>query len=257
MTAPRLLIRGGTIVDGSGTEPFPADVLLASGIIEAVGPDLAPGEPGMAEIDATGLLVTPGFVDVHTHYDGQATWEHTLGPSSGHGVTTVIMGNCGVGFAPCQPGDRDRLVRLMEGIEDIPEIVMTAGLPWAWQTFPDYLDFLDARRFDVDLAAQLPHAALRVYVMGKRGMAREPATEADMAQMRDLAYEAMQAGAVGFSTSRSVNHKSANGDPTPSFQAAERELHTIAAGVARSGGACSSSSRSSRSRSRCRSGCGS
>ena len=236
MTPPRLLIRGGTIVDGSGTEPFLADVLLAGEIIEAVGPDLALGEPGMAEIDATGLLVTPGFVDVHTHYDGQATWEHTLGPSSGHGVTTVIMGNCGVGFAPCRPGDRDRLVRLMEGIEDIPEIVMTAGLPWAWQTFPDYLDFLDARRFDVDLAAQLPHAALRVFVMGERGMAREPATEADMAQMRELAYEAIQAGAVGFSTSRSVNHKSADGDPTPSFEAADRELHAIAAGVARSGG---------------------
>jgi N-acyl-D-aspartate/D-glutamate deacylase len=235
VTASRLLIRGGTIVDGSGAEPFPADVLLVGGIIEAVGPNLAPSEPTIEEIDATGLLVTPGFVDVHTHYDGQATWEHTLGPSSGHGVTTVIMGNCGVGFAPCRPGDRDRLVRLMEGIEDIPEIVMTAGLPWAWQTFPDYLDFLDARRFDVDLAAQLPHAALRVYVMGERGLAREPATEADMEQMRDLACEAMQAGAVGFSTSRSVNHKSADGDPTPSFEAAERELHMIAAGVARSG----------------------
>jgi N-acyl-D-aspartate/D-glutamate deacylase len=236
MMAPRLLIRGGTIVDGSGGEPYLADVLLAGGVIDAVGPNLTPGgENTVQEIDATGLLVTPGFVDVHTHYDGQAAWEHTLGPSSGHGVTTVIMGNCGVGFAPCRPADRDRLVRLMEGIEDIPEIVMTAGLPWAWQTFPDYLDFLGARRFDVDLAAQLPHAALRVYVMGERGMAREPATEADMERMRDLAGEAIRAGAVGFSTSRSVNHKSADGDPTPSFEAAERELHMIAAGVARAG----------------------
>jgi N-acyl-D-aspartate/D-glutamate deacylase len=241
VTAERLLIRGGTVVDGSGGEPYPADVLLADGIIAAVGPDLAPGRSGQAsqtgvsQIDATGLLVTPGFIDVHTHYDGQATWEQTLGPSSGHGVTTVVMGNCGVGFAPCRPGSRDSLVRLMEGIEDIPEIVMTEGLPWTWQTFPEYLDFLGARSFDVDLAAQLPHAALRVYVMGERGMAREPATEADMAQMRDLAQEAVEAGALGFSTSRSVNHKTAGGDPTPSFDAAERELHMIADGLARAG----------------------
>ena len=241
MTAERLLIRGGTVVDGSGGEPYPADVLLADGIIAAVGPDLAPdrsgqaSQTGVSQMDATGLLVTPGFIDVHTHYDGQATWEQTLGPSSGHGVTTVVMGNCGVGFAPCRPGSRDSLVRLMEGIEDIPEIVMTEGLPWSWQTFPEYLDFLGARSFDVDLAAQLPHAALRVYVMGERGMAREPATEADMAQMRDLAQEAVEAGALGFSTSRSVNHKTVDGDPTPSFDAAERELHMIADGLARAG----------------------
>ena len=244
MTAQRLLVRGGTVIDGSGGEPYVADVLLADGVIAAVGPDLAParpghtgtdGENGISQLDATGLLVTPGFIDVHTHYDGQATWEHTLGPSSGHGVTTVVMGNCGVGFAPCRPGSRDSLVRLMEGIEDIPEIVMTEGLPWSWQTFPEYLDFLGARSFDVDLAAQLPHAALRVYVMGERGMAREPATEADMAQMRDLAQEAVEAGALGFSTSRSVNHKTVDGEPTPSFDAAERELHMIADGLARSG----------------------
>lgn len=238
MTPERLLIRGGTVVDGTGGEPYVADVLLADGTIAAVGADLAPrgaSQTGARQIDATGLLVTPGFVDVHTHYDGQATWEHTLGPSSGHGVTTVVMGNCGVGFAPCRPGSRDSPVQLMEGIEDIPEIVMTEGLPWAWQTFPGFLDFLEARSFDVDLAAQLPHAALRVYVMGDRGMAREPATEADMKQMRDLAEEAMAAGAVGFSTSRSVNHKTVDGDPTPSFGAAERELQMIADGVARSG----------------------
>jgi N-acyl-D-amino-acid deacylase len=234
VTAGRLLIRGGTVVDGSGGEPYAADVLLAGGVIAAVGQDLA-GETGISQVDATGLLVTPGFIDVHTHYDGQATWEQTLGPSSGHGVTTVVMGNCGVGFAPCRPGSRDSLVRLMEGIEDIPEIVMTEGLPWAWQTFPEYLDFLAARSFDVDLAAQLPHAALRVYVMGERGMAREPATEADMAQMRGLAQEAVEAGALGFSTSRSVNHKTVDGDPTPSFDAAERELQVIADGLARAG----------------------
>jgi N-acyl-D-aspartate/D-glutamate deacylase len=238
VTAGRLLIRGGTVIDGSGGDPYVADVLLADGIIAAIGPNLAAESacgPVARQLDAAGLLVTPGFVDVHTHYDGQATWEHTLGPSSGHGVTTVVMGNCGVGFAPCRPQSRDSLVRLMEGIEDIPEIVMTEGLPWAWQTFPEYLDFLGARSFDVDLAAQLPHAALRVYVMGKRGMAREPATETDMAQMRELAQEAMAAGAVGFSTSRSVNHKTVDGELTPSFDAAERELYAIADGLARSG----------------------
>lgn len=225
----RLLIRGGTVLDGSGGEPFVADVLVRNGLIAEVAPDIR--VPVGQEIDARGLLVTPGFVDVHTHYDGQATWEHTLRPSSEHGVTTVVMGNCGVGFAPCRREGRDDLVRLMEGIEDIPEIVMTTGLPWAWKTFPDYLDFLGARSFDVDVAAQIPHAALRVFVMGRRGMERAPATHEDLREMRDLAREAIEAGALGFSTSRSVNHKTVAGDHTPSFEAAERELHAIASGV--------------------------
>jgi N-acyl-D-aspartate/D-glutamate deacylase len=233
MNSRDLLIRGGTVVDGTGEDPRVTDILIRDGMIAAVGNGIA--APGSAELDASGLLVTPGFVDVHTHYDGQATWEHTLGPSTGHGVTTVVTGNCGVGFAPCDPGSRDDLVRLMEGIEDIPEVVMTAGLPWAWRTFPDYLDFLDSRAFDADIATQLPHAAVRVFAMGKRGMAREPATDADMERMRNLAQEAIEAGAIGFSTSRSVNHKTVDGDPTPSFEAAERELHMIASGVAMAG----------------------
>jgi len=233
MSGQRLLVRGGSVADGSGAEPSVADVLIDGDVIVAVQPSIR--ADGCEEIDASGMLVTPGFVDVHTHYDGQATWENTLGPSSGHGVTTVVTGNCGVGFAPCLPQSRSDLVRLMEGIEDIPEIVMTAGLPWAWHTFPEYLDFLGARRFDVDIATQLPHAALRVYVMGGRGMAREPATDADMQRMGALAQEAIEAGAVGFSTSRSVNHKTVDGEATPSFEAAERELHAIAAGVSRTG----------------------
>jgi N-acyl-D-aspartate/D-glutamate deacylase len=228
-----LLIRGGTVVDGTGGGPRITDILVRDDTIAAIGNGIETS--GRAEIDASGLLVTPGFVDVHTHYDGQATWEHTLGPSTGHGVTTVVTGNCGVGFAPCHPGSREDLIRLMEGIEDIPEVVMTAGLPWAWRTFPDYLDFLDGRAFDADIATQLPHAAVRVFAMGKRGMAREPATNADMERMRNLAQEAIEAGAIGFSTSRSVNHKTVDGDPTPSFEAAERELHMIASGVARAG----------------------
>jgi N-acyl-D-aspartate/D-glutamate deacylase len=228
-----LLIRGGTVVDGTGDDPRVSDVLIRDGLIAEVGRGIE--APGCAVMDAPGQLVTPGFVDVHTHYDGQATWEHTLGPSSGHGVTTVVLGNCGVGFAPCIPESRDDLIRLMEGIEDIPEVVMTAGLPWAWRTFPEYLDFLDGRDFDADIATQLPHAALRVFAMGQRGMAREPATDADMELMRMLAQEAVEAGAIGFSTSRSVNHKAVDGDPTPSFEAAELELHMIASGLARAG----------------------
>jgi N-acyl-D-aspartate/D-glutamate deacylase len=231
-----VLIRGGTVVDGTGGEPYRADVLVRSDRIAAVGRDLvAQGVQADRQLDATGLLVTPGFVDVHTHYDGQASWEQTLQPSSLHGVTTVVMGNCGVGFAPCRADARHDLVRLMEGIEDIPEVVMTAGVPWQWETFPEYLDFLEPRRYDVDVAAQLPHAAVRVHVMGRRGMARQSATEADLGHMRRLAREAMECGAIGFSTSRTVNHKTVDGDPTPVVDAAERELQAIASGMADAG----------------------
>jgi N-acyl-D-aspartate/D-glutamate deacylase len=233
VTGERVLIRGGTVVDGGGGEPFVADVLVADGTIAEVGRDIQ--AEGCQVIEAGGLLVMPGFVDVHTHYDGQATWENTLAPSTGHGVTTVVMGNCGVGFAPSAPASHEDLVRLMEGVEDIPEVVMTEGVPWAWETFPEYLDFLDGRSYDADIAAQLPHAALRVYVMRERGMAREPATSDDRLRMRDLTQEAIEAGALGFSTSRSVNHRTVDGDPTPSYQAAEQELHAIAAGATRAG----------------------
>ncbi len=223
-----LVIRGGTIVDGSGGEPFTGDVAIADGVIRAVGPIAARGRE---EIDATGLLVTPGFVDIHTHYDGQATWDSRLAPSSGHGVTTVVMGNCGVGFAPCRPADHDMLIRLMEGVEDIPGVVLTEGLAWNWESFPEFLDALESRPHDIDFAAQLPHGALRVYVMGERGANRDPATPEEIAEMARLAGEAMDAGALGFTTSRTLNHRTSDGQPTPTLTAAEEELLGIAMGL--------------------------
>ena len=223
-----LVVRGGTVVDGTGAEPFEADVAVVDGRIAAVG---RVSGSGREEIDARGKLVTPGFVDIHTHYDGQATWDEHLVPSANHGVTTVLMGNCGVGFAPCKPEDRDLLIRLMEGVEDIPEVVLAEGLPWNWQSYPEYLDALEQRRFDMDVGAQLAHAPLRVYVMGERGANREPATPEDIARMRGLAAEAMAAGAFGFSTSQSYTHKTKAGEPTPTRDAADDELIGIALGL--------------------------
>jgi N-acyl-D-aspartate/D-glutamate deacylase len=227
-----LVIRGGVVVDGTGAAPFEADVGISGGRIVKVG---RVAERGVEEIDARGLLVTPGFVDPHTHYDAQVLWANHITPSSCNGVTTALIGNCGVGFAPCKPEQRDMLVRLMEGVEDIPEPVLTEGLPWNWQSFPDYLDRLEARRFDLDVATQVPHAALRVFVMGERGAAREPATEADRAAMARLAAEGIRAGALGFSTSRTLNHKTADGQPTPTLDAAEDELATIAQAIGQAG----------------------
>ncbi len=227
-----LVIRGGSIVDGSGGAPYDGDVAVKDGVIVAIG--RFSGEGG-EEIDARGRIVTPGFVDVHTHYDGQATWDERMQPSSWHGVTTVIMGNCGVGFAPCKPEDHDRLVQLMEGVEDIPFPVLTAGLPWTWRDYPEYLDTLAARSFDVDIGSQLPHAALRVFVMGQRGADREPATADDMARMSQLAREAMEAGALGFGTSRTLNHRASDGSPIATLTASEEELTSIATGMAAAG----------------------
>ena len=229
MAAPYdLVIRDGMLVDGLGGAPYRGDVALKHGKIAALGASLA---RGVDEIDARGKWVTPGFVDIHTHYDGHATWANRLAPSSDHGVTTVVMGNCGVGFAPCAPADQARLIRLMEGVEDIPDAVMSAGLPWNWESFPDYLNSLEARQFDMDVAAYLPHAPLRVHVMGARAAAREPATEADARQMRRLAREAVDAGAMGFSTSRSLNHKASDGVLTPTYAAGSAELVEIAKGL--------------------------
>ncbi|MFO1167773.1 MAG: amidohydrolase family protein [Rhodoblastus sp.] len=223
-----LVIRGGSVADGSGAPCRDADVAIKGDTIVAVGKVTGRGRE---EIDARGKLVTPGFVDVHTHYDGQATWDERMQPSSWHGATTVIMGNCGVGFAPCRPNDHDRLVRLMEGVEDIPFPVLSQGLPWNWESYPDYLDALSQRRFDMDVGSQLPHAALRVYVMGERGVNREPATPQDIAQMAAIAKAAMQAGAMGFSTSRTLNHRDSEGNPTPTLTAEEDELVGIALGL--------------------------
>ncbi|MGQ3016578.1 N-acyl-D-amino-acid deacylase family protein [Phenylobacterium sp.] len=227
-----LVVRGGTLADGTGAPVYEADIAIKDGRIAALGEIRG---RGAEEIDARGRLVTPGFVDIHTHYDGQATWDAHMQPSSWHGVTTVVMGNCGVGFAPCRPEDHDRLIRLMEGVEDIPFPVLTQGLAWNWESFQDYLDALSQRRFDVDIGAQLPHAALRVYVMGERGAAREPATTADIAAMAELAQQAMAAGALGFSTSRTLNHRTSDGQPTPTLTAGEDELTGIAMGLARAG----------------------
>ncbi|KUI36357.1 amidohydrolase [Mycobacterium sp. IS-1496] len=228
-----LVIRNGTIVDGLGGEPYVGDVAVSGGVITSVG---AVEERGEREIDATGLLVTPGFVDLHTHYDGQAIWSDRMTPSSAHGVTTAVMGNCGVGFAPCRPEDHDVLVDVMAGVEDIPGVVMVDGLPWDWETFPQYLDAVDARARDIDVAAYLPHSPLRVYTMGQRGADREPATEEDLARMRSLAREAVEAGALGFASSRFALHKTSSGSPIPTYDAAQAEIAAIAAGVADGGG---------------------
>ena len=223
-----LVIRGGTVIDGTGSTPVAADVAIKDGKIAQVG---TVSGTGREEIDARGKLVTPGFVDIHTHYDAQAVWDSHLAPSAQHGVTTVVMGNCGVGFAPCKPEDRVRLVELMEGVEDIPGAVMDEGLTWEWETFGEYLDALERKPRDVDVCALLPHAAVRVYVMGERAIALENANQADIAQMRDIAREAMRAGAFGFSTSRSISHKTLKGDHTPTLQAQEDELTGIALGM--------------------------
>jgi N-acyl-D-aspartate/D-glutamate deacylase len=223
-----IVIRGGSIVDGSGKPAFAGDVAITDGRIAAVGGKQGPGK---REIYADGLLVTPGWVDVHTHYDGQAMWDPLLAPSSWHGVTTVMFGNCGVGFAPVKKHHRGALMDLMEGVEEIPNPVLSAGLTWEWESFPDFMNALDRRERAIDIAAQAAHLPMRVYVMGDRAIRREPATADDIAEMRRLTVEALQCGAFGFTTSRTDSHKTPDGDYVPSRDADDHELLGIGAAM--------------------------
>jgi N-acyl-D-aspartate/D-glutamate deacylase len=221
-----LVLRGGTIVDGSGSAPRIGDVAIDGDHIVAVGGGAGAGRD---ELDARGLLVTPGWVDIHTHYDAQVMWDPHLTPSSWHGVTTVVMGNCGVGFAPVRPDRHDWLIGLMEGVEDIPGAAIAAGMPWSWETFPEYLAALERVPRALDVAAQVPHGAVRAYVMGERGARNEPATAADIAAMAAIVRDAITAGAVGFTTSRTLLHRAVDGEPVPGTFADEDELLGIGA----------------------------
>ena len=220
-----LVITGGKVVDGTGSTPFQADIAINDGVIVNVGESL--DTEGAHVIDADDKIVTPGFVDIHTHYDGQATWDGLLEPSSGHGVTTVVMGNCGVGFAPVKPGQEEWLIQLMEGVEDIPGTALAEGMEWGWETFPEYLDILDQKDFSIDIGTQVAHGAIRSYVMGERGSNNEPANPQDIAEMRSLVQEAIEAGALGVSTSRVLGHRAMNGEPVPGTFAAEDELYGL------------------------------
>ena len=230
-----LLIRNGTVVDGTGSPAFVADVAVTDGRITAIAPTIV-GE-AREEIDATGRIVTPGFVDVHTHYDGQVTWDGELNPSAAHGVTTVVTGNCGVGFAPVRPGREDHLVRLMEGVEDIPGTALYEGMTWGWESFPEYMESLKSRSWSMDVGVQLPHGPLRTYVMGdERSGGNEMAEPEDITRMAELAEEAMRAGAFGFTTSRTLGHLSSDGIPVPGTFADDDELFAIAKAVKEGGG---------------------
>ena len=224
MAAHDLVIRGGTVVDGTGAPASTADVAISDGVVTEVG---AVDGTGRREIDADGALVTPGFVDIHTHYDGQATWDEQLTPSCWHGVTTVVMGNCGVGFAPVAPDRHDWLIGLMEGVEDIPGAALSAGIEWGWESFPEFLDALDKRRHVMDIGTQVPHGAVRAYVMGDRGARNEAATPEDIEAMAAIVKAGIEAGALGFSTSRTLAHRAIDGEPVPGTFAAEDELFGI------------------------------
>ena len=229
-----LLIINGTVVDGTGADRRIADIAITDGQIVAVGAHL--DGDAIDTIDASGLVVTPGFVDVHSHYDGQATWDEVLEPSSLHGVTTLVMGNCGVGFAPVKPGSEEWLIQLMEGVEDIPGTALSEGIDFTWESFPEYLDALEDRRWSVDVGAQVAHGAVRAYVMGERGARNEPADSEDIEQMAEIVREAVAAGALGVSTSRTIAHTAMDGEPVPGTFAAEDELFAMGRALRDGGG---------------------
>jgi N-acyl-D-amino-acid deacylase len=230
---PNILVRGGTVVDGDGGPPRLADVRIVNGIITEVSSNITPNAADQV-FDASGYLVTPGFVDVHTHYDGQATWDEQLAPSCWHGVTTVVMGNCGVGFAPVHPGQHQRLIDLMEGVEDIPGTALTEGIPWGWETFPEYLDKLESRRWMVDVGTHVPHSAVRHYVMGERA-ATGNATDVEIGQICAIVREGIEAGALGVSASRLLAHRDNTGGVVPGTYTEEAEFEAIAEEMARLG----------------------
>ncbi len=227
-----IVIRNGLVYDGTGTAGRKADVAIDNGLISKVG---TVADPGKEELDADGQIVTPGFVDVHTHYDGQVTWDPYLQPSTFHGVTTVVMGNCGVGFAPCAPERHQWLIGLMEGVEDIPGTALAEGIKWNWESFPEFMDAIDASPLAIDVGLQVPHGALRGYVMGDRAADLEPATLDEAQKMGTLVQEALDAGALGFSTSRTEKHRDKDGKHTPTFKAEQQELHTIAKAMGETG----------------------
>lgn len=229
-----MIIRGGTIVDGTGSAGWVGDIAIEDGKIASIEKSI--DAPAREVIDATGLLVTPGFIDIHTHYDGQVSWDTLLEPSSAHGVTTIVVGNCGVGFAPVRPGQEEWLVQLMEGVEDIPGTALHEGISWDWETFPEYLDAIDKRRYSIDVAAYVPHGSVRGYVMGERGARNEDATAEDIAEMSRIIEEARRAGAIGFSTSRTMGHKAKDGEPVPGTFANSEELNALADALVKAGG---------------------
>ena len=234
-----LTITGGTVVDGTGDKPFRADIGIKDGKIVEVrrrdGDDAGLQGEAAQTIDATGRIVTPGFVDIHTHYDGQVSWDGLLEPSSMHGVTTVVGGNCGVGFAPVQPGREQWLIELMEGVEDIPGTALSEGITWGWESFPEYLDIIEKQSLAVDFGTQIAHGAVRGYAMGDRGARNEPATADDIAAMARIVQEAIEAGALGFSTSRTEAHRAIDGEPVPGTYAAEDELFALGRAMAAGG----------------------
>ncbi|MEH3132755.1 MAG: amidohydrolase family protein [Mycolicibacterium neoaurum] len=236
-----LLITGGTVVDGTGADRFTADVAVKDGRIVEVR-RRGPGDPPLAAetaetIEATGKIVAPGFVDIHTHYDGQVSWDDVLEPSSSHGVTTVVAGNCGVGFAPVRPGQEQWLIELMEGVEDIPGTALTEGITWGWESYAEYLDVIGRRELAVDMGSQIAHGTVRAYAMGERGARNEPATPEDIAAMSSIVREAIEAGALGFSSSRTLAHRAMDGEPVPGTFAAEDELFALGRAIAAGGGA--------------------